>query len=382
MPVTREDQLNMRKKPEGDGRRSRRGKGKGRGRGRGNSTSKTAAKKPAAASSSIPKQPKHKASGDGKGGREGKKKTSEEEWAWEDYAEEWEQHWWDENAEKAWEGWDNSGEMWDKAAWEDGKYSLYQVVGDDKSESSKPLKDSNRKRKKKQPSVEDTGHAEPKVEKHKRKKATKSEHNEPQPKAAAAPRKATGRTRSASAGSATPPAPAAAKAALKAKASAKSAASPKTAPKAKVYPKREPKAVPVHARAAARPEAVVVEQGRVSQQTKIMEEMQGLLYDFSVKFLGAQKEHGFDLKEFKKKMREDTLNTCDSNRCSFNVYWTRPAVGIKSLDEKKDFAYFTIPDREDREYCTKIAIAMKSAELLVSSMHLRSCDFLLLCDTC
>jgi hypothetical protein len=381
VPVTREDQLNMRKKPDGDGR-SRRGKGKGRGRGRGKSTSKTAAKKPAAASSSIPEQAKRKALADGKGRKGGKKKKSEEGWTWEDYAEEWDQHWWDEHDESAWEGWNNSGEMWDKAAWGDGKYSLYEVGADNNAEDSKPPTESNGKRKKKQPSVDDTGHAEPKADKHTRKKAKKCEHNQPQPKAAAAPKTTARRARSASAGSSTPPAPAAAKSAPKAKASAKAAASTKKAPKAKAYPKRAPKAVPVNARAAARPEAVVIEQGRETQQTKVMEEMHGLLYDFSVKFLGAQKKDGFDLKEFKKNVRADTLNTCDSNRCTFNVYWTRPAVGITSREEKKDFAYFTIPDREDREYCTKLAIAMKSAELLVSSMHLFPSDFLFICNTC
>ena len=111
----------------------------------------------------------------------------------------------------------------------------------------------------------------------------------------------------------------------------------------------------------------MIEQGRESQQTKIMGELHDLLYVFALDYVGAQTKDGFDLKEFKKTLRAKTL--CDSNQCTFNVYWTRPAVGITSRKEKKDFAYFTIPDREDREYCAKVALAMRSAELLVSSMR-------------
>ena len=53
--------------------------------------------------------------------------------------------------------------------------------------------------------------------------------------------------------------------------------------------------------------------------------------------------------------------------CSFNRYWTRSAVGVKSLAAGRDIAYFKFG--ADFEWPVEMALAFKAAESLAPFMH-------------
>jgi len=75
----------------------------------------------------------------------------------------------------------------------------------------------------------------------------------------------------------------------------------------------------------------------------------------------------FDVSSCKDQLKKVTTEKCESAECGFNLYWTRPAVGVKSRTHKRDFAYFAIHDNGingKEKHWARMALAMKSAQLL------------------
>ena len=145
----------------------------------------------------------------------------------------------------------------------------------------------------------------------------------------------------------------------------------KVAPKAKVSPraKAAPKALAMPPIPAQDWEAAQVEQSEDFQRvTKV-------LFEFGSTYKRLEASPTFDVSSCKDQLKKVTTEKCESAECGFNLYWTRPAVGVKSRTHKRDFAYFAIHDNGingKENHWARMALAMKSAQLLVSWLHLFS----------
>ena len=381
VPVTRDDQLTMKKPVErtkGKGRGKGRGKGQGRGgRGRGGSEkadSKASSSK-ATSTSATTSQKRKQVEDKGNTTRRSKKPKAQpdydcKDWDWEDYEENWDEHWWENYEEGEWEGWNNQEKMWDKAAWHDGKASLHELSTADSSKANNKSKTS--KAVDKDSATKKAQDDKDKESKKGRKRPTTDKDEEPD--TTAAPESS----------SAAEPLPAP-KAKAKAKAETKKRAKTSNDPSAASQP--EPKSRSKAAKAKAQPKQAAsrpaqnsplldtlaaLDMARRGSQRKALEESMIALRNLASKFMEIENREDFDEQEMRKKLRKKILSTEEFTMCSFNIYWKRPAVGVTSKEEKKDFAYFTIPN-SDQNRVARMAIALKSAVLMVSSTHC-ACD--------
>ena len=391
VPVTRDDQLSIRKPVEknekGKGRGKGRGGGKGRGRGRG--AQKGDGPQPSASSkakaapkekSTKRKEPKveEEKTGNGRGGRKSVKGNDTDGWEWGDYEEDWDEHWWQHYDQGDWEGWNNQGKMWDQAAWHDGKSSLHKLSkqsnskSDSKADSStaEPKKQTSRKRKEHTDTIPEgetpVANSEPKQPKDKKSKKENAKDKESAPAAEAT-------ADDIQAGTHEPKEVKEPKSKRKAKTTPETEA-PKKAPKAKsaASAKHKP-AAPLPA-APLLDALQMVDHRRGGADQKVLDESMMSLKKFAEKYMGIEHKENFDGEKVKDRLRKKTLGSDDFHACGFNVYWKRPAVGVTSRQEKRDFAYFHIPciaasQKKDNCYA-KMAIALKSSAMLVSNMHL------------
>ena len=86
------------------------------------------------------------------------------------------------------------------------------------------------------------------------------------------------------------------------------------------------------------------------------------ILEFASAFLGMHETH--EAKALKKMMRDGIDKT---EECTYNVYWTRCAVGVRSRSAGRDFAYFCFGTAH-LDWVLRTATAWKSAEIFVTRL--------------
>lgn len=334
MPVRREEQLSA-ESSKGRGR----GKGKGRGRGRGkdkgdteemgddDNTGKAApGPKPKETRQNSRKKSAPEATAKSKSNKKAKTNpvtpsgAKDETWKhWDGVDAEWHDHWeedWGEGVFYGWAGWDVT-KAWDKAAWDDGRASLYSLHEEKVPKVNRRVRGKQAEPTGASAKTAEAGHGKKPPTK-KRSKEVKKKDKVEAPKVR---EKETAKTKSKKS-------------------------------KSKV-PKVEPQ--------------VEVTQVVVGSMTdKRTEDVQKLLEDFGRNYFDNVDEGitAKDLKEFKQEIKEQTIGAMEFKECKFNPYWKRPAAGVTSISQQKDFAYFYFPV-EGASWCLRLAVAFKAAELMV-----------------
>ena len=236
--------------------------------------------------------------------------------AWDGVAGEWDEHWEEEWGEDyGWAGWNDQDKMWDKAAWQDGKSSLHSLgTKEPKEGQAAPPKrvrgkqtvasDATKtKPTKVKPEVKPD---DPEVKKQKRGTRAKGEG-----------------------------APA----------------------KGEDVPAKG-KAIKVAAKAKSAPKHENIREGKDAKTLSDCEEI-------LVKFGEEYKAMGDDYDSAKDNLKE--LKALQTTECVFNCYWKRPAVGVKSVSQGRDFAYFMFGAENHQPL--RMAIAMKTAHMLVPCLN-------------
>ena len=256
----------------------------GRGRGGGKAPS----------SNHSQKQQNGDCEGEPKRKRLRKVEVDTEEWGWEDWSAEWDQHWWDEYEQGEWDGWNVAPKKWDEAAWHDGKAVLHEIA-ENNHEGAEPTTRTTNK----------DGKQETAKNKRKGQDASK-EHGKKTDKTIEDESKA-----------------------KKAKHGKNDGVNP-----------------------------VSRSQGDIVTEKNLIDEM----VEFATEFNGLE---GTTPKEEIKALLNTSIET--GKDCSFNRYWTRNAVGVKSLAAGRDIAYFRFA--AGFEWPVEMALALKAAESLAPFTH-------------
>lgn len=338
VPVSREEQLSA-ESSKGRGR----GKGKGRGRGRGKGKGDTRKKDDddntsKAATERKPKEPRQNSRKKSAPETTAKSKSNkkaktipvtpsgakDETWDhWDGVDAEWHEHWeeeWGEGPHYGWAGWDNS-QVWDKAAWEDGRASLYSLHEEKVPEVKRRVRGKQ---------TEPTGASA---------KTAKAENGKkPRTNKRSKEVKKTDKVKV-----------------------AKDSGKETTKTKSKKSKNKVPQ---------VEPQVEVTQVVVGSMVDKRTEDLQKILEDFGRNYFD-EVDDGItraDLKEFKQEIKEQTIGAMAFKECKFNPYWKRPAAGVRSITQQKDFAYFYFPV-EEASWCLCLAVAFKAAQLMVPCLN-------------
>ena len=338
VPVSREEQLSA-ESSKGRGR----GKGKGRGRGRGKGKGDTRKKDDddntsKAATERKPKEPRQNSRKKSAPETTAKSKSNkkaktipvtpsgakDETWDhWDGVDAEWHEHWeeeWGEGPHYGWAGWDNS-QVWDKAAWEDGRASLYSLHEEKVPEVKRRVRGKQ---------TEPTGASAKTAEAENGKKPRTNKRSKEVKK--------TDKVKV-----------------------AKDSGKETTKTKSKKSKNKVPQ---------VEPQVEVTQVVVGSMVDKRTEDLQKILEDFGRNYFD-EVDDGItraDLKEFKQEIKEQTIGAMAFKECKFNPYWKRPAAGVRSITQQKDFAYFYFPV-EEASWCLCLAVAFKAAQLMVPCLN-------------
>ena len=302
---------------QGRGRGRGRGRGKGRGKGRGSADKAESSEKKGKKSSDpteldtaevkITKRPRNGRNADEPKDQKTSKKVSKTQPS---DADHWE-NWWDGEWVGEWgEDWDDrswghTGKAWDAYAWSDGKCSLKQIAQtEEKEDVVEAPAVKPRKRKVGDSTKGGTGKGENGTEQVEKKKKKTEKDMEPPEK--------------------------------------------NQHPRQKSDDKQQPKRVKKQVREVPNPDPVPTKKTALKDA----------LVTFGENYLGFQGE------DFKAHVKAKLY--AHKKDCSFNIYWTRSSVGVRSKAMGRDIAYFSFPCGQDVQWEVRMSVTLKAAELFVT----------------